>query len=351
MSVADLVGTVSGNFGTRFGIVAILPSITLFILLFGLIFSYSETPSVVPNIDTLISKLKSLDLLESVFVFITIIVFSVIVHPLQLQIVRVFEGYWSEHKVIQPITKIGKRIQEYKRRQLAEGSKLELRQHYPDEGGLLPTSLGNVLRAAENIAGRRYGFGTATMWPRLYPLVSADLRSILDDQRNQMDAAVSFCVVFSIFTISSFVYYLATVYAASMTDFPINFILENSTPSHDPFLNFYLIVNLAIKYSLWLVIPLFSALLAWLSYIGAISVALAYGKSIQVAFDFHRFDILKALHLPLPNNLLEEKEANYDLSDFFALGQISNSLKNITYSHSNEDVNNNKEKKTGAPFP
>ena len=350
MSVADLVGTVSGNFGTRFSIVAILPSITFFIMLFGLIFSYTETPSVVPNLDALVSKIKSLDLLESVLVFVIIIVFSVIVHPLQLQIVRVFEGYWSEHKLIQPVTKIGKKIQEYRRRQLAEASKVELRQYYPDEGELLPTSLGNVLRAAEVIAGRRYGFGTATMWPRLYPLVSADLRSIIDDQRNQRDAAVSFCVVFSIFTIISFIYYLATVYAAAMTDFPINFILENSTPGQDPYANFYLIVNLAVKYSLWLVIPLFSALLAWLSYKGAISMALAYGKSIQVAFDFHRFDILKALHLPLPNNLSEEKESNYDLSDFFALGQISNSLKNTPYSHSDVDTKNNIEKKDDAPI-
>src|SRR4026207_2298150 len=103
MSVADLVGTVSGNFGTRFSIVAILPSITFFIMLFGLIFSYTETPSVVPNLDALVSKIKSLDLLESVLVFVIIIVFSVIVHPLQLQIVRVFEGYWSEHKLIQPV--------------------------------------------------------------------------------------------------------------------------------------------------------------------------------------------------------------------------------------------------------
>lgn len=355
MSVADFIGTVSGNFGTRFSLVSILPSITLFILLFGLIFSWTETPSVMPNIDTLASKIKTLDLKESVLLFIVIIVFSVIVHPLQIQLVRVFEGYWSGNKLIKCVTNIGKRIQEYKRRELANGSKIQLRQYYPDEGELLPTSLGNILRAAEHIAGRRYGFGTATIWPRLYPLVSEDLRNILDDQRNQLDVAVSFCVVFIIFTISSFVYYLAIVYTASITDFPINFVLRNIVLNQYPFMNFYLTVNLAIKYSLWLVIPLFSALLAWLSHIGAISAALAYGKSIQTAFDFHRFDLLKGLHLPLPKNLQEEKEGNYDLSDFFALGQISNSFKNTPYSHSNEDIKcdtttTNTSKKNGAPF-
>jgi hypothetical protein len=333
MSVADLVGTVSGNFGTRFSLVTLLPSVTLFVLLIGLIFTYTETPSVVPNVYNLVNKIKSLDLTESVLLFVIVIISSVIVHPLQIRIVRIFEGYWSDHKLIRPLTKIGIRIEEYKRRQVAKGSKLELRERYPDKEELLPTSLGNVLKAAEIIAGKRYGFGTATMWPRLYPLISPELRNILDDQRNQMDTAVSFCVVFTIFAIGSFIYYLAIVYA----------VTDNITASQDPFANFFLIVSLAISYSLWLVIPLFSALLAWLCYVGAISAALAYGKSIQVAFDFHRFEILKALHLPLPKNLLEEKERNYDLSDFFALGQTSNDLKNTPYLHSNGTSKNDTE--------
>jgi len=36
--------------------------------------------------------------------------------------------------------------------------------------------------------------------------------------------------------------------------------------------------------------------------LGAVQAALAYGESVHSAFDLHRFDPLKALHLPLPAN-------------------------------------------------
>ena len=70
------------------------------------------------------------------------------------------------------------------------------------------------LKRTEHIAGLRYGFGFSapTIWPRLYPLVSENLKNILDDQRSQLDIGVSFCAVFVIFTIISFIYYIAIVY-------------------------------------------------------------------------------------------------------------------------------------------
>lgn len=339
MSVSDFISTVSGSFGAHFNLVGVLPSITLAILLFGLIFSWSETPSVMPNLDILANKINAVDLKESILIFIAVIVFSIIVYPLQMQLVRIFEGYWSTHKPIRIFYNIGIKIQKYKRKELEKKrSKQELRQYYPDEKFLLPTSLGNVLRAAEHIAGRRYGFATVSIWPRLYPLVTENLRNILDDQRSQLDVSISFCTIFFIFTIISIIYYIGIIYTASLRDFPLNFILDNISTNNYPFVNFYLMVNLAIKYGLWLTIPLFSAILAWLSYRGAISAALAYGKSIQTAFDLHRFDLLKALHLPLPANLAEETENNYDLSEFFALGQISKAFKNTPYSHCKEDA-------------
>ena len=134
-----------------------------------------------------------------------------------------------------------------------------------------------VLRAAEHIAGRRYGFSTVTIWPRLYPLISENLRNILDDQRSQLDVSISFCAVFVIFAIISFIYYVSIVYTGYLRDFPLDFILSNISINDYPFVGFYVMINLAIKYGFWLTISLLSALLAWLSYRSAISAALAYG--------------------------------------------------------------------------
>jgi hypothetical protein len=48
-------------------------------------------------------------------------------------------------------------------------------------------------------------------------------------------------------------------------------------------------------------------LLARACYLAAISQALSYGKLVQVAFDFYRHDILKQMHIPVPDNLRDER--------------------------------------------
>jgi hypothetical protein len=55
---------------------------------------------------------------------------------------------------------------------------------------------------------------------------------------------------------------------------------------------------------------------AVLSYRAALSAATAYGQAMEAAFDLHRFDLLNALHLPLPADLISEVQANQQLSRF-----------------------------------
>ena len=86
-----------------------------------------------PSLDILVSKINTLDLKDGILIFIAIIIFSVIVYPLQIQLVRVFEGYWGTHKLIRPVTNIGIKIQRYKRKELEKRpSKVELLQYYPE---------------------------------------------------------------------------------------------------------------------------------------------------------------------------------------------------------------------------
>ena len=61
--------------------------------------------------------------------------------------------------------------------------------------------------------------------------------------------------------------------------------------------------------------------LSWLSYRAAISAGLAYGESIQAAYHLHRFDMLNALHLPLPSDRIEEIRLNRELSNFLKDGK------------------------------
>ena len=52
---------------------------------------------------------------------------------------------------------------------------------------------------------------------------------------------------------------------------------------------------------------------SFLSYRGAVSAAMQYGLFMDIAYDLHRFDLIKALHLDLPANTEEEEEIGEQL--------------------------------------
>jgi hypothetical protein len=150
---------------------------------------------------------------------------------------------------------------------------------FPRRADLLPTQLGNALRSGEERAGGRYGLDTVVVWPRLYPLLSDSVRALVDDERNQLDVAARFTVV--------------SLLAAAIS------------------------FGLLLTHGWWLLVPAGCCVLAWLSYRGAISAAVAYGIGLETAFDLHRTDLLRALWLPTPPEPEDEWTLNNLLSQFF----------------------------------
>jgi hypothetical protein len=59
----------------------------------------------------------------------------------------------------------------------------------------------------------------------------------------------------------------------------------------------------------WLVALVFvgGLALAYTCYRAAVNQALDYGQLVRVAFDFYRHEILKQMHLSVPDNLVEER--------------------------------------------
>jgi hypothetical protein len=55
---------------------------------------------------------------------------------------------------------------------------------------LQPTKLGNVLAAMQDSAGRSYGFDAVIAWPRLFPVLGEQCRTLVDDRRGTLDASV-----------------------------------------------------------------------------------------------------------------------------------------------------------------
>jgi hypothetical protein len=149
----------------------------------------------------------------------------------------------------------------------------------PNEDEIMPTMLGNVLRAAERRAGERYYLPTIETLPRVYAHLSKRLSVIFDASVDTMDAA-------AMMTISTAA--AALVGAAAFYD--------------DPGLR-------------W--VPVVLAVTSVLSYRGAVVAAAQYGTYLDIAYDFHRFDLIKALHLDLPINTEQEKELCDKLWEFW----------------------------------
>jgi hypothetical protein len=298
MNVQSLTGVGAAELGLRFNVVSLLPNVTLVLMVLTLV--ASGAPAEAPSPHEVVMAIDNLSVERLAAVLALVLIVSVILHPFQFSLVRLLEGYWDDTAVSRPFSAIGKELHR-RRRSYLEGLSLTAAEtpeerrrkqwaedqynHYPEADRLLPTRLGNTLRAAEDEAGKRYELPTIAAMPRLYPYLSERFAAVFVDRRNQLDVAVRFCSVFA----------LAAVIAAML-------LLPNG--------------------GRWRLLPILIVGLSWVAYQGAVRAAAAYGQALYVAFDLHRFDMLRALHYPLPSSRAEELALNERLTAFFTAGEV-----------------------------
>jgi hypothetical protein len=141
---------------------------------------------------------------------------------------------------------------------------------------VLPTRLGNVLRAAEDYPGddERYGMDAVFYWPRLYLVLPDETRAIVADHRSGLDRmvllaslAVGFPPVALIVTIFAHASWLA-----------------------------------------WALSAVVAIVIAVIAYQGAVSAAMAFGDVIRSCFDDYRRTLLGQLGMRLPGSLEAERK-------------------------------------------
>ena len=291
MSVVDLIG-LGRDIGARFAVVGLVPSAALALFVLALV--WSGAPGDAPELDRILDEARDLDAWSGGLLFTGLLIFALVFQPLQIGLVRWLEGYWPPalHRVAKLLrARFRRRLDALAERggflwrapptaaEIAEATeaarKLRL---YPPREHLMPTRLGNALRAAEIRAGEPYGLDTVVAWPRLYPLLPDPVRAVVDGNRDALDVNARFCAVFT----------AAAIIAAGML----------------------------AAHGWWLLVPVGCLVLAWLAYRSALAAAIAYGESIRSAVDLHRFTLLEALHLPLPATPEEERALNAKLSRF-----------------------------------
>ncbi|MHC3468231.1 hypothetical protein ACYF6T_05925 [Streptomyces sp. 7R007] len=220
---------------------------------------------------------------------------ALLVQPFQVRAVRVLEGYWDRWPLTARLAGWLARAQRRRwhalqrraervahgdtARRVQADARRRLAAHPPAES-LLPTALGNALRAGELSAGERYGLTTLTSWPRIYPQVSEQLAQALRSARDALDTAVNLCWSFLVLSVAG---------TAALYDEPSDW---------------------------WLCVA--ALVLAGVAYKGAVVAAQSYSGLMHVVYDLHRFDLVGALHQRLPNDRAEELEVFARISDLVA---------------------------------
>jgi hypothetical protein len=144
--------------------------------------------------------------------------------------------------------------------------------HYPHRReALLPTRLGNILRAAERYPNDVYGLDGVFWWPRLFPLLPENVQAMVNDAYTGMLAALNLLA----------------------GELLLMGMILGFSARHD--------LRAALLPLLGL---LLLARLAWASALGA---AQELGEAVRVAYDEYRFLILETLRIPLPLSPEEER--------------------------------------------
>ncbi|MEU9174774.1 hypothetical protein AB0D34_44665 [Streptomyces sp. NPDC048420] len=212
-------------------------------------------------------------------------VLALLLTPFQVRAVRVLEGYWYRWSATAGLAgvlvEVQRRRWEALRQRVGESApSAPAREVRADAGRrlgarppvdlLLPTALGNALRAGELSAGERYGLSTLASWPRIYMQISDRMSEALNSTRDALDTAVNLCWSFLA---------VALTYGVALYDEPNSWWLCGG-----------------------------AVILAGVAYKGAVIAAQAYSGLMHVVYDLHRFELLDALHRPLPKDTVTEKE-------------------------------------------
>lgn len=282
-----------GRASSRFLFVTVLPSAVLVAFVSALL--AAGAPRTAPSWSAALDALQDMSARDALGLAFLVIVASVALHPLQTPLIQLLEGYWSvlpmgetlHDLAVQRHARTWQELRALVNDESAEVSyrtlsAAEFTLHWmpDDDDKLLPTSLGNTLRAGEERAGARYGFSIAVLIPRLLPLLDADQRDRLADGRTQLDAAARMCAV-------------------SLMCVAVSLVLLLPVAS-------------------WLYLPLVMLILAWMAYRSAIAAARTYCTQMAAIVDLHHLEVWRALSLPTPMNLQQERTSAAPLSGFLA---------------------------------
>jgi hypothetical protein len=229
-----------------------------------------------------------------------------VIQQLDLVVLRWFEGYWPtwmnplRQRLLKQqqsrVQRLEQRWQELAARRDQTGSltateldefvniDFQLRQVPAQPDLLMPTKLGNILRAAESHSANKYGLDAIICWPRLWLVLPDTVKKELQETRSNLNTAARIWLWGILFSV----------------------------------------------WGIWAVwaIPI-SLLVALFAHHWMLNAAATYGDLLESAFDLYRLELYKALYLPLPINPAHERQLGRQLTEYLWRGSEQDSPKFI----------------------
>ena len=202
--MSSFLTALSGNLA-RFVYAWLMPSATAVAIFAAFVLPYAPGPVALP---------KDAATLEAALLFILVVlILSLLFAYVSLPIYRFLEGYTMPRWLARPLRK--RRLREWYRlhqtveRAVRSGApdwqvSLESLARYPESPEqVLPTKLGNALRAMEQYGVTSYGLDSQTFWYELQSVAGDNLRRDTEDARAGVDFFISAVVHLALLAVAS----------------------------------------------------------------------------------------------------------------------------------------------------
>ncbi|NEO98687.1 MAG: hypothetical protein F6K58_08395 [Symploca sp. SIO2E9] len=238
------------------------------------------------------------------------------------------KSVWNKHR--DRLQQLTNNLKELVQRHFGEveEERLRLNQEFflyypPHRDDVMPTQLGNILKAAERSVQERYQLDAILIWTRLQPALPNEFVQPMQDAKMSLDLMVtlsgyillfglplSIWLSFQSSTILPWWISLVLVVLSIFLRFNVSLLLALSSLSLSWLISLKptLLVSGFIQLQISITLTTAVLLAAWLSYQNAVQAAVAYGEKIKAAFDLYRWKALEGLHLQLPPNHQEERK-------------------------------------------
>jgi hypothetical protein len=318
-SAGDAVAGGIAQIGRYFQLISIVPAAVVVITLYGLI--AGGAPAQRPRWEDIAASTTDVSLTTLTCLAVAILALGMILHPLQFALTQMLEGYWGasalgrramntrtlvhherwrrwvvgrynakkdartaqdrlDNTEDEPFDSHDDYVAEERTLVAAslrfEAYETAVRRYPATPDRLRPTRLGNRLRSYEDVAGEPYDFEALAVVPHLMWLAPRDHVANVDDARSDLDMAVRFVAC-----------WLLLALASLLLLWP-----------HGP----------------WLLVPLGSYGLAWVSYGAAVTAAEEYGSALCVLMDLNHTLLAEHFRLPESDGYRTQREVAEEIS-------------------------------------